>query len=400
MKNFLWLLQKNPFSGTRPFSCECVVPPNCKPDAPALLAGGDLWIGVRKNGQSGLAARLRVAEVSEFKEGIYDRHLLVSGDPALSLWISAAAGGAFFAECLASAPAGGVCEISGEVADALRGELREDSRVFPAPHRAGILRRVPVPSITQMGPRYAAAQLALARKHIPYEDIHRWAGHPAEMSPHESVALSKVAGEFPAMSGLADVFAALKARRGAALEWTNRVDNQLRDIDPEKIAARKFIAGAPDVSVDASLRKTEKAEQRHQRILHEVAVYLSGLEMRPQESRSIDLAIETEACLFVAEIKSATMENFLPQGSKGLFQAMSYAIAMRDAGWERVVEMLIIEKKGADGDIRRLSQVGEKCGVRVFLYDEDKPWPGRVEGLADVFSCQTALGNDRQGRQE
>ena len=386
MKNFLWLLQDNPFLGKRPFSCECIVPPACKPENPALLAGCDLWIGVRRNGESGLVARLRVAEISEYEEGMYARHLLVSGNPALSLWISAARDGAFPVSGLTTMPSEAITEISEDTANELRGMLREGTRAAPMPHTSKILQRIPVPRKVQTETRHIAAQLALTRKHIPYEDIHRWEKHPIELSPHESVALSKIAAELPEISGAADALVVLRAHRGVKLEWTDRVDDEFRDIDPKKIVARKFIASAPDISLGFSLEKTEEAEKRHQHILRDVATHLLNSGMCPKESGSIDLALEIGEKIFVAEIKSATWKNFLSQGSKGLFQALSYAIAIRNAGWERVVEMLIMERKGADDDIHRLSQVGEKCGVRIFLYNEDEPWPERVEGLADFLS--------------
>lgn len=385
MNNFIWLLRENPFSGARPFSCECVVPPESKPDDPALLAGSDLWIGVRRNGQSGLAARLRVAEVSEYEEGMHARHLLVSGDAPRSLWISAEANG-FPAPRLSSMPADVVTGMSGEIADDLRGLLGEGARVSPIRHSSSILRRIPTPMGALKAARRVSAQLALTRKSVPYEDIHRWNGHRPELSPHASVALSKIAEAFPEiLDAAAGVLVSLEAEKRAEAEWFDRVDDDFRDIDPEKIFSRKFIVRDADMS-GFSMEKTENAEKRHQRILREVASCLCRLGLRPMESRSIDLAVETDAGFFVAEIKSATRGNFLSQGSGGIFQAVSYAVAMRNAGRERVAEMLIIEGNGADGDIRRLFQVGERCGVRIFLYKEDREWPGRVEGLADFLS--------------
>ena len=279
-----------------------------------------------------------------------------------------------------------IVEIPDALAVNLREILRENARTAPTHHATRILQKIPVPSGKLGLCPLVRAQLALARKHVPYEEIHRRTGHPDSLSPHASVALSKIASVFPKMSGAADALVALESGQDRSSEWTDRVDNDFRVIVPDRIFARKFIARAPEMS-GALLEKTEYAEARHQRILREVAAYLAQMGMRPQESGSIDLAVKTNAGMLVAEIKSATKENFLSQGSKGFFQILSYAIALRNAGWERVAEALIIEGKGTDSDVRQLSQVGEKCGVRVFLYNESESWPNRVKGLMDLLSA-------------
>jgi len=121
------------------------------------------------------------------------------------------------------------------------------------------------------------------------------------------------------------------------------VDIDFEPIDPERIYARKFSAIERLCDIEASISKTEDAEQRHQMILQDICRYFLRIGITPQQSSSIDLAFQKDNQFVIFEIKTTTPENLGQQAGKGSFQLALYSHGMAISGLAVARRILILE---------------------------------------------------------
>lgn len=158
------------------------------------------------------------------------------------------------------------------------------------------------------------------------------------------------------------------------------VDTFLMGLDPEKISARIFVAHSAHLSTDW-LDKTRDAEESHEKILKDTAIYLRERGFGILKSRSFDLYAEKGDERILFEIKSTTSDNLVEQGEKAIIQLLRYSIALGEKATRNTKIVVLLQYQDQESALRYLSTLAERIGFCILLYDENRPWPQRMFSL-------------------
>jgi len=156
------------------------------------------------------------------------------------------------------------------------------------------------------------------------------------------------------------------------------VDIDFEPIDPERIHARKFSAIERLCDIEASISKTEDAEQRHQMILQDICRYFLRIGITPQQSSSIDLAFQKDNQFVIFEIKTTTPENLGQQAGKGSFQLALYSHGMAISGLAVARRILILETSTNESFQDFIKKSVSSMNIEVAFYDPNKEWPQKL----------------------
>jgi hypothetical protein len=375
---------------------------------PALIVGATVWIVIRGRDYDGLFAHVVVEEVQEFLDGLNTGDYLIFVSLVKSCRIIADSKRVIpIRDKILSSKPVGLCQID-EMADQLLS--KEASRLvrsaFKRPTGAD-LSRLPSLTGTKLSDE-AIAEKLLAGVSSNYSLETTWGtigNRP--LPPFANFAFERAVG-----LGLADVNSSLRdilaeldptlailqravdeggssrPRMSQAQRNTTcgNVDINFAPIDPTLIYARRYVARTEsDFNNLDSVLKTEQAEAKHQEILRDVAGYVYDRGIVPNQSRSVDLALEVGGRLLICEIKSTSEANLLSQVSKGCFQLLAYRMAVRAASTIPVELVLIVEATRDTSSLEMLRAIAGDFGVRLVVYDESRPWPLRIDALDECL---------------
>jgi hypothetical protein len=176
------------------------------------------------------------------------------------------------------------------------------------------------------------------------------------------------------------------------------IDVGLVSIMPDKIFARKFIAGVDKViDYREIFAKTETAENKHQDILRDLSNYLVSMKYVPMQSSSIDLAIVKNGSIFVFEIKTTNDENVFRQISKGLFQVLCYKQALLNSGYSSVKNGIIITKPINEKIIEYVRGILTSVDICLSVYDEERSWPNKIPEFVEILNSTENTMDHKNG---
>lgn len=156
------------------------------------------------------------------------------------------------------------------------------------------------------------------------------------------------------------------------------IDAMLGELNLNHIFARTFNASnSSDLDPLTQIKKTEKAEHRHQEILRDVSKYLLSQGVKPLQSKSIDLAYRSNSTLQLFEIKTSNIENAISQSSKAAFQLAAYKNALF-LDHDKIVLFLILEDTRSSELNAFISKAMQVLGIGTYFYNEALPWPNRL----------------------
>ena len=165
------------------------------------------------------------------------------------------------------------------------------------------------------------------------------------------------------------------------------VDVGFREIEADKIFARCFFTTNKTIDLGYLKDKTEIAEARHQAILKDIVIYLSGKSYYPLDSRSIDFAIKIENTgLYLFEIKTSTISNIVRQAEHGIIQLLRYKLATIRNGWNVLGCGLIIENNGSPAIQNYIQELSQSVNIKLFYYNSQVKWPERIPGIINFIS--------------
>jgi len=400
MSDFVWLLAVEHASmlGNGGVSPTYIIPQGQMHGNEKALQGERAWI-VLRGYEDRCMAVVTIKRVEKFKEGYYAGDFIISCDLTASFRLSTD-----FEEMkpytlpdLRSQDIGIHRLEEGSVA-ALKKAITSTIQIkFTAPGDTA-LKGVKFTNLTLKGVGLAKAALSRISQNFPMDRV--WAsGIGVKLGPFSNFA-SRLLDIHGYDSSVSEVIDFLKngdptsivlgeesvpetSLRDARVSLEKRVDVDFSEIDPSTVYAREFVASEgrlPDL--ESALRKTEAAEELHQAMLRDIAMYLKNRSLSPYESGSIDLMISLNGIMKIFELKSSTVENILAQVSKGAFQIACYVNAMQ-LDYEPLSAALIIHTIDDKSLERFACDALKYLGVRYLIYDPKKAWPYRVEGLLD-----------------
>lgn len=258
-----------------------------------------------------------------------------------------------------------------------------------------IIDAVPKTKLNDVG-RAVPDQLALTLRTVSFGDVSRSQSTSASLSALGSIALdvlrkaqphldiseatSLMASLDPICATADPALKTIEATTKAFSELPPMVDTFLEEIDPESISPRTFVASAESYSMDW-LDKTNDAEEAHERILKDIVIYLRSNGFKVSKSRSFDLFAEKSDTRLLFEIKSTTNKNTSAQGEKGIVQLLRYASAVSNVDMNGVVFNLLLQASDQNGVLKHLTNMAERSGIRLWLYDDKQDWPTRIHGV-------------------
>lgn len=405
-KNFAWIIDARllPFAhGGGGVSAQYVLPKALAPTPVSALAGGRVWLIARSRDGLFAFANIYVQQVDEFEEGYSAGDYLLTVDVWKSFRIFSTLRDAEKYRLDALDGFGdGVSELDENTGAAVSNRIMDSiPKSFSEPPAATI-DKVKIP-LVRKGAKltYARDQLAKALSSVPVADTYYFKGKP-DLPPFANLAYHRIkkdigqqyADEAVEILKRLDPISAFAAPAVSVasdespLVPVPTIDLDLQIIDPENIYARKFIAKAGFVDTTAKMLKTENAEKEHQDMLRDIAGFLIGSGYAPLQSSSIDLLVETNQgdCLF--EIKSANTANAVHQAAKGVFQLISYAIALEKEGRNVRKSSLILNCSGNDELNAFIESVASKAGLGCLFYRKHAAWPERIPLFSSILPAR------------
>lgn len=363
--------------------------------SPELLIDSRLWLVIRSGGENYLYGVLLPAMLEQYREGTY------KGDYVMH---TNAFGSVRFLPrreskkpWLLSESFNGIETVrvaTSEEKMSFQRMVTRNYRVgFAAPPSA-IIDAVPKTKLDDVG-RAVPDQLALTLRTVSFGDVSRSQSMPASLSALGSIALDVLHKAQPLLDiGEAmQVMSSLDPIRATAdpalkdIETITKafsklppmVDTFLEEIDPESISPRTFVASAESYSMDW-LDKTNDAEESHEKILKDVVLHLKTKGFRTYKSRSFDLFAENANIRLLFEIKSSTNENAAAQGERGIVQLLRYASAISNVDMNGVTFNLLLQESDRYSVLKHLTNMAERTGFRLWLYNKEMEWPARIHG--------------------
>jgi hypothetical protein len=126
------------------------------------------------------------------------------------------------------------------------------------------------------------------------------------------------------------------------------------------------------------LSKTNEAEEMHEKILKDVVLRFKSRDYSVSKSRSFDLFAEKANIKLLWEIKSATGDNFVAQGEKGIIQLLRYSIALEQKNLVSLRLLLLIQDCDQPAVFGYLSRMAARVGIELWLYNENQEWPYKI----------------------
>lgn len=385
-----WLLlfrseDEKPFSFEE-FSFQLIVAKeNCPKSFLESGRGGSLWIGFKKNeSEIGLLSLLSVSEVAEFVDDYGPAGYLISGVKTRSIRLARPSGkNSFFVNFTSSFQVGVIQKISSSDSTLFKRAINITKTNFSG---------VRIELLRQLGDNLCLKSDSALARMILYRILERtFLSELIRLPKHRdfSVVVStalQVAAElgegWPAR--LRALFLEIDPFREENIPMlrttSQKVDTLFTAIRPEEVFARTFIAGQQGGSFLGSIAKTELAEKRHQDILRAISERFLTLNVVPFESDSVDLMAAIDGVNFIFEIKSATIDNFLSQASKGIFQLLVYSVALESESMAPV-SILVIENSCSAEEGILLKSVASKAGIQVLFFDLATCWPTNVNDI-------------------
>jgi len=404
-KNFAWIIDSQllPFAGgSGGISPQYVLPKALAPDPVSSLAGSRIWMVARSREGLFAFANIFVQQVDEFEEGYSAGDYLITTNVWKSFRVFSALRDAEKYRLDGIESSNALSELSDE-RNATISKIVLDSipKTFSEPAILTI-DKVKAPHVRKGAKlTYARDQLAKVISLISIADASFFKGKP-ELPPFASLAYHRIRMDIgkeyadEALETLRelDPIAAfitppLPIATASPTEvpppHVPAIDLNLQAIDPNNIYARKFVAKAGSVDTTAKIVKTESAEKEHQEMLRDIVKFVLSNGHGPLQSSSIDLLVETADGDNLFEIKSAHATNIIHQAEKGIFQLISYAIALQEEGRTIKMNAMILGCSGNEELNAFVDRVVTKAGLRCLFYKKNEEWPKRVSGLLQMF---------------
>lgn len=389
MNKFVWILEAPMFhhlASNGGISSAYVVPQARVLEHSAVLAGSYILIVLRGSRGDSAFAALFVRKVEQFEDGLNKGDTLITVDPFKSFRFVKSYDGTASAMSTSEETAAlplGVQKISDVVFDWMIQKVRKSIVVKLQTPPAAMLEMVTEQASAKMSEASVKKMVGAFTSRFSLEEI--WsAGSKPKLPPFANFAYRKLEnlfGKEVAASALpllskADPTVIIDGEEtaprrtestGGGLEPV--IDVNLQPIDPERVYARKFVAGAQtQINLADSLEKTEHAEKRHQDMLRDIVVRLKNLGHSPMQSSSIDLFLKAEERCVTFELKTSNVSNILSQTAKGIFQLGCYQIALAELGYQKNKLVLVLEKTSEGSLDIYVSQVLKSFGIEpIFL---------------------------------
>jgi len=404
-KNFAWVIDSQllPFAGGNGgISPQYVLPRALAPDPVSSLAGSRIWMVAKSRDGLFAFANIFVQQVDEFEEGYSAGDYLITSDIWKSFRVFSTLRDAEKYRLDGIGGTGGsLLELSDENNAVIAKRVMDTiPKSFSEPS-ALTIDKVKAPHVRKGAKlTYARDQLAKVIASIPVADTYFFKGRP-ELPPFANLAYHRISKDIgkqyadealetlkeldpiPAFVTPSSPVAAATSGE-ATPAHVPAIDLNLQAIDPNNIYARKFIAKAGFVDTTAKMLKTESAEKEHQEMLRDIAAFLLSSGHVPLQSSSIDLLVETTGGDNLFEIKSANAINIIHQAAKGVFQLISYAIALEEEGRTVKSNAMILGCSGNAELNAFVDSVVTKAGLRCLFYKRNEEWPKRVPGLLQL----------------
>jgi hypothetical protein len=361
--------------------------------APQDLIDSRLWLVMQKGGHSYMYALLMPSSIELYKEGLYVGDFLIRSSPFCSFRLLPRLESVNPWELSSLLDSDeGLRECKEEETNLFLKMLSTNYRTSFAPPPVGILGSVPRTSFTDLS-QAVPDQLILTMRALSFGDASRSQSFPSALSAFGGIALSVLKLAQPHLNSreaekLMALLDPLPPIQGQQIRSTQEilaafssfppvVDTFLEEIDPEKISPRNFIAGSSMTSLDW-LSKTNEAEEMHEKILKDVVLRFKSRDYSVSKSRSFDLFAEKANIKLLWEIKSATGDNFVAQGEKGIIQLLRYSIALEQKNLVSLRLLLLIQDCDQPAVFGYLSRMAARVGIELWLYNENQEWPYKI----------------------
>lgn len=375
-----------------------VLPKSYAPEAPAVLAGGFIWIVLRGIRGDALFAQIYVEMVEQFEDGFNAGDFLLTTNLAKSYRCSTTYESGlinFPVRETTSLPLG-LNEIEEGTFEGLSSHARRATAIKLQKPSVTTLGRIDLPLFQGISAITAEAVIAATTRHLPLEEI--WASNKPKLPPFANFAyyaLLATCGDDIAESlqkklsvsdpTIATIDASRNIDSPCGQGQSPVVDINLLPIDPDRIYARKFVARCQNpIDLADIAEKTEHAEKRHQDMLRDIVIRLKNLGFSPLQSSSIDLFVAAKSTFFLFELKSATAQNIMSQAAKGAFQLGCYMNALVGERCSSGKLVLVLETTGVPRLDSYVFDVLRTLGLSALFYDISKPWPNRLAGLENL----------------
>lgn len=396
-KNHIWIFNAAALgNGTDgAFSLEYHIPATKLKVDPKALVGSRVWLVMKDGSENFLYATITPSVIEIYQEGRYKDDLLLTAEAFFSIR---------FLPRHESRDPWNLPSLSGdeeirECTDAEHSTFQEiverNNRISFSPPSRTVLESVPRTAFTDLE-HAVPDQLTSILRTVALGDVARTRSYPDEISVFGGIALTILKITCPEIkeADMVALIAALDpmAKMNDAPEESQQeilttlsslppvVDTFLEEIDPDKISPRTFVAGIQNFSSEW-IDKTNNAEQAHEQILKDLTLHLRDKGFKVYKSRSFDLFAEKAGERLLWEIKSAHGLNSVAQGEKGIVQLLRYSTALSGDTWKGVSFSLLLQDSGQTAIQQYLAKMGERAGVDLWLYNEQKDWPQRVSGL-------------------
>lgn len=222
--------------------------------------------------------------------------------------------------------------------------------------------------------------IALVKANYVESELYRSARNPAWVSPTISLAMEfcQTAGNFFDSNAFLEF--EIERSTGVVAVPARMISTDLREFRESDFQARKFMwpeLAASSYNFFDALRKTERAEARHQEILRDCCSYLKSKNVIPMMNVNVDLAFDSDNGFHVYEIKSANAGNFRDQVLKGFVQVLEYTHLFQDSGYKVATSAVVAEAPRGDFSMEYYAKLLASHGVLLLIYNSKLEWPER-----------------------
>lgn len=411
-RKFIWILDSQVLSAglsARGLPTELILPRSLAPSPVTSLLGARIWLCIRDKGHLLLFALLHLKQIDQFEEGLSQGDYLLAADFTTSFRITAHSSDAVRYDVTNSvAISSTFFEVNQEVDKAFRACLiTKTSKALARPHRR-LVDLVPACTIDPTAADFYPVEQIKAVVHTVSLSEISWKMGSQNLPPFANLAFETIAkreGILVAES-LKDRLVKLDPftrlfeeiaephvhpngeqgspdKRMASRE--PEVDLDFQPIDPQNIFARKFIARKKLFDDGATINKTERAEKEHQEILRSVTERLIASGYKPLQSTSLDLVLDLPDRCLIFEIKSGNSQNIFAQAAKGMFQILSYEIAVSKGGRSNPESILIIGSSNNNRIDDFVRGIIARAGCLCLFFKGELEWPDKLAGLSQIL---------------
>ncbi|WP_373085437.1 hypothetical protein [Sneathiella sp.] len=398
MSDFVWIInaEKNSSFGNSGVSSSYIIPSGEMKVSPSLLAGSRLWILLRGI-EDRLFLSIKVKKVERILDGYYEGDFLLSTSFLSSFRLVSKYSEAMkyvVIDVVSHRLGISIIEesISQKFAMVVTNSI--EYKLLPPP-------RASLPNISsnifpRSGNALAKASLCLIVSHFNLNQI--WAqGAGDKLNAFSNFACAVISASLVDRpnSNLNDALNKNDPLTNLVVFISEGVDTEIHritsipvvdtdftEVEPDKIHARSFISSGDNMKdVEASLRKTEHAEETHQGMLKDISQFLISIDIVPYESSSVDLIFKTPHAMNICEIKSSNLENYFSQASKGAFQLSCYTEQI-EKDFDHSQSILILQKIGHDEIETYIKKILMRMNIQTLYYNVNLSWPFKLEGFS------------------